>query len=151
LVLPGDGDRRLVPESGGRGGERSYARKPGARRDAEGDPPSPPGDGSAYYAHRSRQSYTGHAFRDLCLTNGILPSVGHTGICFDNAAAESFNATLKKELINLHGWSGPRAVKQAIFEYIEVYYSRRRIQKALDYRTPFEYELEIDTGAILVT
>jgi transposase InsO family protein len=59
--------------------------------------------------------YTGHAFRDLCLTNGILPSVGHTGICFDNAAAESFNATLKKELINLHVWSGSRAVKQQTF------------------------------------
>jgi len=101
--------------------------------------------------HTDRGSqYTGHAFRDLCLTNGILPSVGHTGICFDNAAAESFNATLKKELINLHVWSGPRAVKQAVFEYIEVYYNRRRIQKALGYRTPFEYELGIDTGAILV-
>lgn len=94
--------------------------------------------------------YTGHAFRDLCLTNGILPSVGHTGICFDNAAAESFNATLKKELINLHVWSGMPTVKHAAFEYIEVYYNRRRIQKALGYRTPFEYELGIDNRVILV-
>lgn len=94
--------------------------------------------------------YTGHAFRDLCLINGILPSVGHTGICFDNAAAESFNATVKKELINLHVWSGMPTVKHAVFEYIEVYYNRRRIQKALGYRTPFEYELGIDNRVILV-
>ncbi|MGH3752188.1 MAG: DDE-type integrase/transposase/recombinase [Pseudonocardiaceae bacterium] len=89
--------------------------------------------------------YTGHAFRDLCLANGILPPAGHTGICFGNAAAGSFNATLKKELINLHVWSG----MPAVFEYIEVYCNRRRIQKALSYRTPFEYELEIDSRVIL--
>lgn len=44
-------------------------------------------------------------------------------------------------------WSGLHAAKQAIFEYIEVHYNRRRIQKALGYRTPFEYELGIDTGS----
>jgi putative transposase len=53
----------------------------------------------AFHSDRGSQ-YTGTIFRDLCLGNGIIPSVEHTGICFDNAAAESFNATLKKELIN---------------------------------------------------
>jgi transposase InsO family protein len=44
--------------------------------------------------HSDRGSqYTSREFRDLALANGIIPSVGHTGICFDNAMAESFNAT----------------------------------------------------------
>jgi putative transposase len=90
--------------------------------------------------------YTGDAFRSLCLANGIIPSVGHTGICFDNAAAESFNATLKKELIHLRVWAGLKAVKRAIFEYVEVYYNRKRIQRQLGYLTPSEYESAIDMG-----
>jgi putative transposase len=46
--------------------------------------------------HTDRGSVTGSAFRNLCLDHGILPSVGKTGICFDNAAAESFNALIKR-------------------------------------------------------
>jgi putative transposase len=97
--------------------------------------------------HSGRGSqYTGTAFRGLCLANGIIPSVGHTGICYDNAAAESFNATLKKELIHLRVWAGLKAVKRAVFEYVEVYYNRRRIQRQLGYLTPCECESGIDTG-----
>ncbi len=45
--------------------------------------------------HHDRGSqYTSHEYRDRLLANGIIPSVGHTGICYDNAAAESFNATI---------------------------------------------------------
>lgn len=102
--------------------------------------------------HTDRGSqYTGDKFRNLCLDNGIIPSVGATGICFDNAAAESWNATFKKELIHLHVWSGIKKVKQAVFKYIEVYYNRRRIQKMLGYLTPFEYELGFDMGMAQVT
>jgi putative transposase len=98
-----------------------------------------------FHSDRGSQ-YTGTAFRGLCLANGIIPSVGHTGICYDNAAAESFNATLKKELIHLRVWAGLKAVKRAVFEYVEVYYNRRRIQKQLGYLTPYEYESGIDIG-----
>jgi transposase InsO family protein len=100
--------------------------------------------------HTDRGSqYTGTKFRDACLDNGIIPSVGHTGSCFDNAAAESWNATFKKELINLRVWTGLQQVKRAVFEYIEVYYNRRRIQKSIGYLTPSEYELEFDNGMTL--
>jgi transposase InsO family protein len=98
-----------------------------------------------FHSDRGSQ-YTGTAFRGLCLANGIIPSVGHTGICYDNAAAESFNATLKKELIHLRVWAGLKAVKRAVFEYVEVYYNRKRIQRQLGYLTPCEYESGIDTG-----
>lgn len=97
--------------------------------------------------HSDRGSvYTGHAFRDLCLSNGIIPSVGHTGICFDNAAAESWNAIYKKELINLNIWDDENHVRQASFDFIEVYYNRHRIQRRLGYLTPSEYETEFDNG-----
>jgi hypothetical protein len=95
--------------------------------------------------HSDRGSqYTGTAFRDACLDNGIIPSVGKTGICYDNAAAESWNATFKKELINLHAWKDVVHVRAASFEFVEVYYNRKRIQKSLGYLSPSEYELGFD-------
>lgn len=95
--------------------------------------------------HSDRGSvYTGRNFRELCFSEGIIPSVGHTGICYDNAAAESWNATYKKEFINLHVWKNTGHVRQASFEFIEVYYNRARIQKELGYRSPAEYEAGFD-------
>lgn len=77
--------------------------------------------------HSDRGSqYTSSDFRNLALANGVIPSVGHTGICFDNAMSESFNSTIKKELINLHTWPTLRKVKKEVFHYIEVYYNRTR-------------------------
>ena len=99
---------------------------------------------------RTGEPYTGRAFRDACLSNGIIPSVGETGICFDNAAAESWNATFKKELIHPHAWKSLAHVRQAAFEYIEVYYNRKRIQKALGYLSPSEFEPGIDITMALV-
>ena len=103
-----------------------------------------PAEGQVVFHSDRGSQYTSARFRDLCLSNGILPSVGKTGICFDNAAAESFNATLKKELIHLHVWSGLKKVRQAVFGYIETYYNRKRIQKNLGYLTPVEYECRVD-------
>lgn len=103
-----------------------------------------PSIGSVVF-HSDRGSvYTGRKYRDLCLTNGIIPSVGHTGICYDNAAAESWNAIYKKELINLHIWDDEDHVRHASFDFIESYYNRRRIQKELGYLTPSEYETGFD-------
>ncbi|WP_220093515.1 IS3 family transposase [Flexivirga caeni] len=104
-----------------------------------------PGTGAVVF-HSDRGSvYTGRAFRQVCFANGIIPSVGHTGICYDNAAAESWNAIYKKELINLHIWNDEEHVKHASFDFIEVYYNRARIQQELSYLTPSEYETEFDS------
>lgn len=100
--------------------------------------------------HTDRGSvYTGRAFRDLCLEAGILPSVGKTGICFDNAAAESFNALYKKELIHLSIWRDLRHVAAATFQYVETYYNRRRIQRQLGYLSPAQYEAAFDNKLAL--
>jgi putative transposase len=91
--------------------------------------------------HSDRGSqYTSHEFRELALANGIIPSVGHTGICYDNAMAESFNATIKKELIYQHTWPTFDRVKRAVFEYIEVYYNRKRPHTRIGGLSPEEFE-----------
>ena len=123
----------------------SHAGGTSARRHEDGDPEPQAAAGEVVFHSDRGSQYTGTEFRGLCLANGIIPSVGHTGICYDNAAAESFNAILKKELIHLRVWAGLKAVKRAVFEYVEVYYNRKRIQKQLGYLTPFEYEYGIDT------
>ncbi len=110
-----------------------------------------PGIGDVDFHSDRGSQYTGRAFRDACLSYGIIPSVGKTGICFDNAAAESWNATFKKELIHLRAWKDLAHVRHAAFEYIEVYYNRTRIQKALGYLSPSEFELRVDTGMAQVT
>jgi transposase InsO family protein len=58
------------------------------------------------------------------------------GNCWDNACAESFFKTLKWELAVLEGRHSKEAVKTAIFEYIEIYYNKKRRHSALGYATP---------------
>ncbi len=99
------------------------------------EPPS----GVIFHSDRGAQ-YTSHEFRDFCRNNGVRPSVGRTGVCYDNAVAESFFATLKKELIHLRPWPTLAHLRTAVFEYIESYYNRRRRHSTIGYDTPIEYE-----------
>jgi putative transposase len=64
------------------------------------------------------------------------PRAPRTGVCWDNAAAESFFAALKNEMYFRHVW--PTRARFAVAEYIEVFYNRRRLHSTLGYRTPFE-------------
>lgn len=103
-----------------------------------------PGTGEVIFHSDRGSQYTGQKFRSACLADGIIPSVGNTGICFDNAAAEAWNATFKKELIHLHAWKGIGHVRLAAFEFIEIYYNRKRVQRELGYVSPAEYEARVD-------
>jgi transposase InsO family protein len=99
-----------------------------------------PGIGDVVIHSDRGSQYTSRTFRDMALANGIIPSVGHTGICFDNAMAESFNATIKKELIHLHTWPTLSKVKKEVFHYIEVYYNRKRPHSRIGNLAPCEVE-----------
>jgi putative transposase len=99
-----------------------------------------PGIGDVVIHSDRGSQYTSRTFRDMALANGIIPSVGHTGICFDNAMAESFNTTIKKELIHLHTWPTLSKVKKEVFHYIEVYYNRKRPHSRIGNLTPCEVE-----------
>ena len=99
-------------------------------------------------AHHDRGSqYTSGRYRDRLFAEGIIPSVGHTGICYDNAAAESFNATIKKELIYQHVWRDAGEVRTAVFDYIERYYNHVRKQRRLGKISPADYERQFDNWA----
>jgi transposase InsO family protein len=74
------------------------------------------------------------ALRHACPT--VRQSMSRKGNCWDNACAESFFKTLKRELDGLGGRSTRKQVQLAVFEYIEVYYNRIRRHSTLGYRTP---------------
>ena len=102
-----------------------------------------PAAGVIFHSDRGSQ-YTSERFRNFCVANNVRPSVGKTGICYDNAVAESFFATIKKELVHLRPWPTLARLSTALFDYIETYYNRKRRHSTLDYLTPQEYELEFD-------
>src|ERR1051326_4089293 len=67
---------------------------------------------------------------------GIRSSVGRPGPCFDNAAAESFFATLKSALLHRAVWPTRQHAKTAIFHYVEGFYNRLHRHSTLHYRRP---------------
>lgn len=103
-----------------------------------------PGIGELVIHHDRGSRYTSNEYRDALFARGIIPSVGHTGICYDNAAAESFNATIKKELIYQHVWRDADHVRTAVFGYVERYYNRVRKQRKLGKISPANYETAFD-------
>jgi putative transposase len=71
---------------------------------------------------------------------GIARSMGSRGDCFDNAVAESFFATLKKELVHGRTWPTKAELRTEVFEYIEVFFNRRRRHSTLGFLSPSEFE-----------
>ena len=92
-------------------------------------------------SHSDRGSqYASDAYRAKLKEAGITASMSRRGNCYDNAYAESFFHTLKVELVHRRRFVTRAEAMAAIFEYIEVWYNRRRIHSALGYRSPMEYE-----------
>jgi putative transposase len=79
-------------------------------------------------------------FGHKCRQAGIAVSIGSVGDAYDNAAAESFFASLKKELLYRHSWPTKDAARTAIFDYIESFYNRVRLHSTLGQRSPEQYE-----------
>jgi putative transposase len=84
--------------------------------------------------------YTSVAFGRRLAEAGIRPSMGSVGDAYDNAVAESFFATLETELIDRSDWRTPAEARHAVFDYIEVFYNRRRRHSALGYLSPVDFE-----------
>ena len=83
------------------------------------------------------------AFQDVLVAKGITPSMSRSGDCWDNAVAESFFATLKRELVYLNKFSSTEQAELSVFEYIEVFYNRVRTHSALGYLSPVEFEVRM--------
>ena len=89
--------------------------------------------------HSDRGSnYTSAEFAAVLEELGIRQSVGRTGSCFDNALAESFNASVKVERVHRTVYPTIRKAREDIARYIELRYNRARLHSALGYRTPQE-------------
>ena len=97
-------------------------------------------EGVIFHSGRGCQ-YTSVDFAKFCKDNKIVRSLGRTGICYDNAVAESFFATYKKELIHTRPWDSLKRVADATRDWVDNYYNSIRRHSCLGYLTPEEYEL----------
>lgn len=97
--------------------------------------------GEDLLAHSERGSqYASEHYQQVLAKNDITCSMSRVGNCYDNAPMESFWASLKKELVYQETYPTIEAAKASLFEYIEVFYNRKRRHSALDYRSPAEFE-----------
>ena len=98
-----------------------------------------PDAGLLHHSDRGSQ-YASNDYQDALRDQGVMCSMSRKGNCWDNAVAESFFASLKKELIHRRRWRTRAEVRNAVFEYIEGWYNTRRLHSTLDYLSPVQYE-----------
>ncbi len=89
---------------------------------------------------RESAQYTSAEFRQLLDANQITQSFSRPRQCWDNAVAESWFATLKLELIDRQSWATRAQVRRAVFEFVEVFYNRKRLHSSLGFMSPVDYE-----------
>jgi transposase InsO family protein len=100
----------------------------------------PPQEGLIFHSDRGCQ-YTSRDFAELARSNGVVLSVGRKGECWDNAVAEPFFATIKRELTDTRAWPMRAGLHRAVFEYIEGWYNTRWLHSTLGYLSPSQYEM----------
>jgi transposase InsO family protein len=98
-----------------------------------------PPPGLVFHSDRGSQ-YASKTFRRRLFRYRMKQSMSRKGNCWDNAVAESFFATLKKELVRNHVFPTRDAARSDVFEYIEAFYNRRRAHSLLGYETPTSFE-----------
>lgn len=98
-----------------------------------------PRAGLLHHSDRGSQ-YAATSYQLVLTTHGITTSMSRRGNCWDNACVESFFGTLKRELVYHRHDATREDAKRDIFEYIEVFYNRKRRHSTLGYDSPAEYE-----------
>lgn len=98
-----------------------------------------PSPGLIHHSDRGSQ-YASADFQKLLEKYGAICSMSRKANCWDNAAAESFFALLKRALVFQSQYQTRAQARQSIFDYIERFYNRKRIHSSLGYRTPFEID-----------
>jgi transposase InsO family protein len=96
-------------------------------------------EGVVFHSDRGSQ-YTSATFGVLCSQLGVVQSMGATGVCWDNAAAESFFGTLKRELANRRRWDTRADARRDLIRWIEGWFNTRRLHSSIDYNAPIEFE-----------
>jgi len=101
-----------------------------------------PDPGLILHSDRGCQ-YASEQFTDLLKDHHAVGSMCATGNCYDNAAMESFWATLKSELNINKPFETKEEAKRVIFDYIEIFYNRHRLHSSLGYQSPLDYEARL--------
>ena len=99
------------------------------------------GKGLLWHTDRGSQ-YASDSHRALLAQYGIRQSMSRKGCCWDNSVSESFFHTLKTELVYHQSYQTRNEARQAVFEYIEVFYNRERLHSSNGYLSPVDYELQ---------
>lgn len=107
-------------------------------------------EGLVFHADRGTQFTSDQLYR-VCQELGIDQSMGRTGVCFDNAMAESFWSTLKTEFYDRRTWKTRDEARRAVARWIEVFYNRRRRHSAIDYQPPVDFENAYHQAATAAT
>lgn len=101
-----------------------------------------PAAGVLHHTDRGSQ-YAAGDYQALLAAHDMECSMSGVGDCWDNAVAESFFATLKRELADGADWQTRDEARTAVFEYIEVWYNRQRRHSSLEYLSPVDYEQQL--------
>ena len=109
-----------------------------------------PESGVLHHSDRGSQ-YAAGAYQDMLTAHGMGCSMSRVGNCWDNAVAESFFATLKRELADDADWATREEARTAVFEYIEVWYNQQRRHSSLGYLSPAAFELQHESMRELTT
>ncbi len=104
-----------------------------------------PAKGLIHHSDRGSQ-YAGNDFKALLAQHGFVGSMSGKGDCWDNAVAESFFHTLKVELIHRTKFVTREEAKRKVFEYVEMYYNRKRAHSTLGFLSPFAFEKQTLTS-----
>lgn len=99
-----------------------------------------PKAGLIFHSDRGSQ-YASNAFRKCLKNHKFVSSMSRKGNCYDNACAESFFKTIKKERIYKDCYQNLKEATNKIFEYIEIYYNRIRRHSTLGYKSPLQFTL----------
>ncbi len=102
-----------------------------------------PEEGLLHHSDRGVQ-YASDDYLHLLKVHGMQVSMSGKGDCWDNAPMESFWATLKTELVHREQYGTHEQARASIFEYIEVYYNRKRIHSAIGYQSPEAFEASLN-------
>lgn len=92
--------------------------------------------------HHSDQGvqYTCKAYQEHLQRSGLVPSMSRKGMPYDNAVMESFFSSLKHELTHHESFNSRDEARSRIFDYIELFYNRKRLHSTLGYRSPTQSE-----------
>lgn len=106
-----------------------------------------PSAGLLHHSDRGSQ-YAARGYRQRLTKHGLRASMSRRGDCWDNAVVESFFSSLKTELFARRRWPETREhARRELFEYIEIFYNRKRRHSALGYVSPSRFEEKLRAGA----